>query len=94
MLCMIIMIIVQDSLNVTVDMKAIAGTTSMTAPSFEHIADVYTTVETTDIPLLWEIDTRINSVVGDILVDCFNATRKESISQGLTVVSENLKNAG
>ncbi len=86
-LCMVIITVVQDFLGPVVTIQSNGSTTSMSRPSFENIADIYSTVEKTDVPLLWEVDTRINSVVGDILLGCFNATRKDSLSQGLKVVS-------
>lgn len=88
MLAIIISTFVQESVNIaSKDIYSGAMVASANQKSFENIADLYTSIEKHDVPLLWTIDTRINSVVSDILVECFGAAQKESYTHGLGVVS-------
>ncbi len=58
----------------------------MSMHPFDNLADLYTTIESNDIPFFWQVSHDESDLIKNVLVNCFNAKSRNSLSLGIETV--------
>lgn len=85
MLSSVIMIMMHHMGAIDSNLKS--NNTQLSWNGFDNLADLYTPMKDTDVPIFWKIPGSVTNVfMEDIFTECFNAKSKNSLSLGLETV--------